>query len=275
MRRHFVGTAALFAVWWVSHLKAAPEDRKAPAKTNGPADSSSLMPGRYVGKLKTVPGTDRVFVVTVTFQNRVSTGRPPKTTSPDLSAINSTRQQIQQAQAQLAGARTRQQAQQALDKITQLQARLRGQLAQLARTTSPKVIYKVVTTVRDVEFQHTEGVKVRTHVLPKKFDEKGNARKYTKEEKDELKGKDKHLPGYESAPEKLKAGQTIKVTLTKRPKPAQEKEARNKDLDRQEDKAINKKEDGDERKLQVRLIEILAEADADAEKRAGRKGKGK
>ncbi len=64
-----------------------------------------------------------------------------------------------------------------------------------------------------VEFQLTEKAKVRTTLLPDAFDDKGNPKKYTAKELAELKGKDKTLPGYESAVENLRAGQTVQLTL--------------------------------------------------------------
>jgi hypothetical protein len=267
MRRHLPGTALLVAVLSMPHLNAAPEDTKAPEKKGGLVDSASLTPGPYTGTLKTTPGSDRTFVITITTQDLVAT-TSAKTSNPALTAIAKTKQQIQQAQAQYANARTAKQAQKALDKLTQLQAKLRTQLAQAAKKGA-KAKYKVVTNTRDIEFQHTTDVKVRTHILPPKLDDKGKPVKYTKEEKLALKGegKDRKLPGYQSALEKLEAGQTVKVTLAKAPKPAKEK--KNKDLDPEESKDEKKKDE--EKKLQVWLIEILPEPDVDADKGGGKK----
>jgi hypothetical protein len=101
----------------------------------------------------------------------------------------------------------------------------------------------------DVEFQAKDDVKVRTMNLPEQFDEKGNIKKYTKQELAELKGKDKNLPGYESSIEKLEVGQVAKVTLvlvSKKP-------------------ATGDKETagvlGADKKMQVKTIVILADAD--------------
>lgn len=71
-----------------------------------------------------------------------------------------------------------------------------------------------------VEFQLTEKAKVRTHILPDAFDDKGERRKFTRKELDELRGKDRSLPGYECAVEGLASGQTVQLTLVSVPKPA-------------------------------------------------------
>ncbi|MGL4551060.1 MAG: hypothetical protein ACRC33_07725 [Gemmataceae bacterium] len=71
-----------------------------------------------------------------------------------------------------------------------------------------------------VEFQMAEKAKVRTNVLPAAFDDKGNPKKYTAKERDEMRGPDRALGGYESAVEQLGNGQGVQVTLAPAPKPA-------------------------------------------------------
>ena len=97
-----------------------------------------------------------------------------------------------------------------------------------------------------VEFQLTEKAKVRTTLLPDPFDDKGNPKKYTRKELDDLKGKDKTLPGYESTLGDLRAGQTVQLTLVSVPRPA----------------GAKKKDDPDglkaaDKSKQVRLVVIL------------------
>jgi hypothetical protein len=101
----------------------------------------------------------------------------------------------------------------------------------------------------DFEVQAREGVKVRVLRLPAQSDEKGKPRKYTAKELARLKGKDRSLPGYESEPEKLEAGQRVTVTLV----------------------PVRKKgKDDAEKKMQVKMIVIVNEPD---EVRAMGKGK--
>ncbi len=118
--------------------------------------------------------------------------------------------------------------------------------------------FRIDVVKQDVEFQTMEDAKVRTNVLPDQFDEKGNLKKYTRAELAELKGKDKNLEGYESSLEKLEAGQTVKVVLT-----AAKKKVNPADKDKPKDDQVK---DAD-KKMQVKMIVILAEADPDKAKK--------
>jgi hypothetical protein len=108
-----------------------------------------------------------------------------------------------------------------------------------------KLKLKLVTLRDDFEMQNKESVKVRVLKLPEQFDEKGKAKKYTAKELAQLKGKDKSLPGYESAIEKLEKGQRVEVTLVPVKKKA----------------PANKEKEDSEKKMQVKLIVIVNEAD--------------
>jgi len=58
---------------------------------------------------------------------------------------------------------------------------------------------------------------VRTLKLPLAFDDKGNPRKYTPQELKDLKGTE-GLPGYTADISDLKAGQIVRVSVSKRKK---------------------------------------------------------
>lgn len=94
-----------------------------------------------------------------------------------------------------------------------------GQRPQLPRP--PQV--RFTTESKDFDLPLTEDAKFRTMVLPARFDEKGNPKTYTAQEKQELKGKE-NLPGYTSAPEDMKNGQVVKLTLVRPKRPANAKE---------------------------------------------------
>jgi multidrug efflux pump subunit AcrA (membrane-fusion protein) len=121
--------------------------------------------------------------------------------------------------------------------------------------------FKIVKSITPIEFEAAETVKVRTMVLDEEFDEKGNPKKFTKAELAELKGKDKNLPGYESAIEKLQTGQVLRVTLAT---PAKKPVKKDDDKDVEPETGKNSK---------VKLIVVLKEPTTNAE--AGKKGKGK
>jgi hypothetical protein len=107
---------------------------------------------------------------------------------------------------------------------------------------------KTVTSKAEIEFQASEKVRVRTKALPEAFDEKGNIKKYTREELAALRGKDSRgLPGYESSLDRLSAGQKVSVVLAAAP--------------------AKKDKDGGavaEKKMQVKMIVILSESSGDA-----------
>ena len=95
-------------------------------------------------------------------------------------------------------------------------------------------------------------------VLPEEFDDKGKPKKYTKEELATLKGKDTNLPGYESSLEKLETGQKLRVVLLRQEEArGQAQEGR-----RPGQGAVEEKDPKDptEKKMQVKMIVILAEA---------------
>jgi hypothetical protein len=246
-----------------------------PAKPTS-VDSVTLAPGEYQGALKTTPATDRVFTITVTNQTLVpvtgTTGRPGRMAyipgAPNLApAYNNLLKlltQYQNQQKKVATAKKGSAYNNAVAKLqtigTQVQAAavIFQQQAVLAGIRNTAILnagvgkmpnFRVQQTKKDIDFQGTEEVKVRTMVLPDKFDDKGNVVKYTKEELAELKGKDKKLPGYESSLEKLETGQTVKVTLI--------------EIVKKKDNEANKDAVKEvEKKKQVKLILITAEPPA-------------
>jgi len=278
MRHRLLGATLLIAALFLLPMSLnAGRNKKSQPIEEPPVDSAKLLPGKFFGTLKDLPGSDRVFVVNIEELKLVPSG---KKNTAAINAINRLQNQITQATNQYNRARKAGPKANALAKLQNLQ----NQLAiQQARLNAPgpdgaPAGYKYVKTKRDVEFQHTEPVKVRTMVLPEQFDEKGNIKKYTTEEKQKLKGKDKHLPGYESELEKLVAGQKVRVTLATRPKPKVDPERAKEEakLTAEEKKAAEKDREMDgEKKRQVKLIVIVEEAPAEPESPGGRKGRKK
>jgi hypothetical protein len=275
MRHLFLAAGLLLGSVLLPADPAAAQGGKKKAAKAEAIDGSLLAAGEYAGVLKNVPGSDRMFTLTLTYYSYQPTPKAAKGrgVNSNILAIVRTQKQVQQAQQQLGRAKTPQQVQQAFQKMQRLQAQLQRQVRQArlalgaSYAAAMRAYFKVVTTTQDVDFQATEDVKVRTLAPPEQFDEKGKPKKYTKEELKELKGKDRLLPGFESSPEKLEAGQTVKVTLAARKKA--KAAAKEKDADKDVDKAADAET---EKKFQVKLIVIHAEASADA-RRPGGKGK--
>jgi hypothetical protein len=79
---------------------------------------------------------------------------------------------------------------------------------------------KIAQRDKEIEIEAVEAVIVRTNLLPGPgFDDKGRPkppRRYTKQEKDEMRGPDKSLPGYTSDMESVKSGQVVNIWLGKK-----------------------------------------------------------
>ena len=119
---------------------------------------------------------------------------------------NQEQQQIVRLQTDLANARNPKEYNQRLQ-------RLANELEKV-QADALKPNGKLVKEYKEVDFRAADAVKVRVVDPPAKFDDKGNPVVYTKAELKELKGKDADLPGYEAAPDALKTGDTVKVTLS-------------------------------------------------------------
>jgi hypothetical protein len=293
-----IATVVALTAWPSVEVFAQNKAKK--TTTKAPIDSDKLTAHEFIGTLKITPGSDRMFTVEVEQDQLVPTGRGNRNFSrnngngraPNMNRINSSMNRMQramsrgqQAQAQLNSAGSssaRNQAQRNLSKaqsdLNKAEMEYQKALAQylveanaLANAAIVRAIrsagtgipsgFKIVKSITPIEFEAAETVKVRTMVLAEEFDEKGNPKKLTKAELAELKGKDKNLPGYESAIEKLQTGQILRVTLAT---PAKKPVKKDDDKDVEPETGKNSK---------VKLIVVLKEPTTTAE--AGKKGKGK
>jgi len=149
--------------------------------------------------------------------------------------------QLARQQGDAARARNRQELQNALNAIQQTQI-------QIVKTRAELVKYKEVST--DVKLRAGEDVKVRWAYPPIDYDEKGNLKKYTKEELKALRG-DSGLPGYTGEYDQVRTGQLIKVYLAK-PKQAAKGDPKGKKITDDDDLGV-------QARPEVVMIEILAE----------------
>jgi hypothetical protein len=86
----------------------------------------------------------------------------------------------------------------------------------VAAPRAPTVKVANVSTDYTITYNSQAG-KVRTYDLPPNYDEKGNPKKYTKEELQKLKGDDpaeKKLPGYKADFPDLKVGDYVEVSVS-------------------------------------------------------------
>lgn len=275
--RSLAGLAGfLFIAGFFAVTNAAPPQNKA-APNLSKVDADVLPPGTFSGVLVSVPNSERMFTLRITYPEvRLKPGaKMPNLRSMETRTMQQIMQQMHRAQ-QMPAMRggyhanavsnmmqMEQRYLQSQQRMAQAMARAEQQELQLLRQEIQAIqnMYQVVPVTRDVDFQAGENVKVRVKDVPETFDEKGNIKKYTRAELLELKGKDKNLMGYESSLEALKPGQTVLVSLRthKKPKPAtltghavnKEKEIENEAADATL-----------EHKMQVKVIVILKDGDA-------------
>jgi hypothetical protein len=213
MRRCF-GIGFLLLLLASLTTNAAPPKKKTPPQAT--MDADQLKPGVFAGTVVSVPDTDRMFTVNVTYQKlQLKPGQ-------NLNRTNQTLQReynrIMQLQAQAMRPPSR--GHNPMRAMQQLQGAVSQFQNNLARSQAN--MFQVVNATQKVDFQVDEAVKVRVKDLPEQFDDKGNVKRYTKEEIAQFKGKDKNLPGYESSLDAIKPGQIVQVALVvhKKPKPA-------------------------------------------------------
>jgi hypothetical protein len=231
-------------------------------KKDQPAVDSAKLHGEFIGTLKTTPGTDRVFIVSVETKKLVlPKNYNPRNGNANTNRVTNLQNQINNSIRQAQNARSPQQRYQAMQRVQNQSVQLQNAIVQLIANANKNGGLppgaRIDTVKQDVEFQASETIKVRTMLLPEAFDDKGNPKKYTKEEKDELKGKDKNAVGYESSLEKLETGMKVRVALTPAPKKKEDAEKKKEDADK--DKDDLKDHDAD-KKMQVKLLVILEES---------------
>jgi hypothetical protein len=233
-------------------------DKKPAEDAKKDVDADKLAPGEFTGKLKTPPGSDGSFTLEVQYDH-VELKDPnalARVENQQMQQAAKQQQELAKLQGQLATARNPGEYLRRMQQMTNEINKLQAQAIQqgFKPQNSP---FKMVVEKKDVDFHTADGVKVRALTLPIKFDDKGDIKKYTEDEKKQLRGKDASLPGYEAKLEDLKTGQFIKVTL------ARHKEDK-KDADKDKD-AKDKDAKETTHKLEVTLI-VIGEDGADAGK---------
>lgn len=232
-----------------------------PPPAQATLDADKLSPGVFTGTVLRVPDTDRMFTVDVAYQKlQLKPGQNLARTNQGLQRQYNRILQLQN-QMMLPASRRHN----PMQTMGQLQNAMIQFQVQLARAEAN--MFQVINATQKVDFQVEENVKVRTKELPEQFDEKGNIKKYTAAELAALKGKDKYLPGYESALESLKPGQIVQVKLSphKKARPASSSAVSSEDNGKEgaKDKhTASDKDSSHEHKLQVGLIVILKDTDS-------------
>ena len=173
----------------------------------------------YLRKMKDISGTLTAFdpeAKTLTLRVQYQTAEPiPLKTNPRMNQQynNLVRQQQRLAadyQRIMMARNPRQQAQQ-LRRFQQDYQRLQAQFQRLGYAQQPQ--YKAVTHTKDFDFEVAPEPKVARATPPMEYDDKGDIKKYTKEELKKM--RDPNMPGYTAKVEDLQAGQVVKLYLGK------------------------------------------------------------
>lgn len=236
MRTRLFGTIALLGILLALPAPAA-DDPKAKPPANGNSkivDANNLQPGECMGKLLAPPGSDGHFTVRVDLSHLEL--KDKNAISRTNSKVNADMQRINQLQQQIA--RTPYPPPKLTNQLQQLVAQVQREQSNIRQNI------KVVTDYKDVDFHAAENMIVRFLQPPIVYDEKGDHKKYTKQELSDMRGLDGSLPGYEGQRADLESGQVVKVTLRARKDgkdvpapPAGKNNTKDKDKDKDKDAA--------------------------------------
>jgi hypothetical protein len=196
----FVAALALPVMLLSSPLVGA--EKKADKEDKG--GDKWIKSGTMTGKIMTIYEDKRKLRLQISYVNM----------KPNPSAMAA----LQQAQIQMAQART-------------IQARLQAQQTMMQQQRN---LYTMEKKTKDLEFQAIDDVVVRTARPREAFDEKGKIKKFTKAELKELKGNNPKLPGYKAEFGDLTADQIVQVTVVRKkgePAPKRKKGKKGDDLD--------------------------------------------
>jgi hypothetical protein len=190
---------ALTLAMLVATLSPATAQDSKQNSDNTPAviDSDTLKAGEYMGKLAVPPGTDGQFTLRIEHYE-------PKDAAAARKAVNQLNADVQRArqlEQQVAVNGTNQQ----LHDLNQLHISIRKRLAQQSD------LFNVVG--QDIEFHAADAMIVRWLLPPVIYNDKGERKKLTPLDLEEMRGFDRSLPGYEAKLSDLQVNQMIRVSL--------------------------------------------------------------
>lgn len=197
------------------------QNAKKGAKDDKPAvDADKLKPGVFVGKLLNAPGTDGAFTVEVEMQTLEL--RPNAGAKAANQQVRLARDQIGMQKRMIslqkkAAKGTLNAADMASLQRAQATLMRHAAAGQAGGGASP---YTVKTARQKVDFNAARDVKVRLLEPAQQFTDKGEIKKFTKAELEQMKGKERNLPGFEGTLADLRGGQIVRVTQARASMPA-------------------------------------------------------
>jgi hypothetical protein len=185
--------AVLTAVVLVLPAQAADENKKPEGKNGDAATPQEIaalaQAGEAVGKIVSVDGSARSLVFRLEYQRMEVQGN----------GGGNSQNLLRQQQQIMRNPNPVQRAQQ-MQRLIQQLARAQGNV-------------KLVTEKADFELQGAKDIKVRMRELPPRVGSDGKPQPYTAKEKQDAKGPNPSLPGYQAEFDNLSPGMLVKVTL--------------------------------------------------------------
>jgi len=151
----------------------------------------------------------------------------PNYKAPKGANQNTQMQKLYQQQAKIMANPNPIQRQMQMQQLQMQMAKLQQGQGQPKNTNPNNQPFMTTHTYKDYDFDLSEKLVVRKMFLEVEYDDKGNLKTYTDEEKAKLKGKDSSKPGYLGKLEDIQPNQKIKIHLAmpKKAKPAADKDA--------------------------------------------------
>ncbi len=252
MVRRFLAAGLMFLLILPLAAEAAKQKKNAGPKEEAVTiDSDTLRPGTFVGRMVTAPGGDGRFDVDVEVPG--AAGANP--------AVNSLLKQQAQLQKMVVKAQIKLASGQNVASDVQ---RIRSQQARMQQAVLKAQMGGGKAgsgNSKRVEFHASPTIKVRVMEPPQAFTDKGEIKKFTKAEVDQMRGKDRNLPGFEATMADLQPGNIVRlVQVVAGKSPAQ------KDVDSTLAEAAS-------HKMQVSEIVVMAKGEPPAAPRESRKKK--
>jgi hypothetical protein len=199
MRTRFLVAGALWALLLLATVRAQDAGNKAPANSSSSSstDANTLKSGEYFGKLVAPPASDGSFTIRIEHYEPKDAAAATKAAND----LNAAVQKAQQLEQQVAANSTPQRLnalQKAYDQVHKQQARQRD-------------FYNLV--YKEIDFHAANDATIRFLQPPVVYDDKGERKKFSKSELEEMHGTDPSVPGYAAKTTDLQASQVIRVSL--------------------------------------------------------------
>lgn len=188
-----------------------------PASKQPANKKSAPQTGEITGKLAMVGGSSKILTLAVEYQVYEPSADPLAGVRAGDAQEKVIRQmmEIQREQARVMQSRNPRERMRRMQELALDMQRLQRELTRLG--VSNRQVFKTITKRDDYEIQTDDNTKIRFLQPPLIFDDKGNPKKYTSAELQQM--RDPRLPGYKGDFDQLKPGHIVKITLGKKPAP--------------------------------------------------------